>query len=66
MKTAVIYARCSTEEQAEKNFSIPAQLEECRRWAKDHDYYIANEYVDAGFSGTNVKRPNFARMFRDI
>jgi DNA invertase Pin-like site-specific DNA recombinase len=66
MKTAVIYARCSTEEQAEKNLSIPAQLEECHKWAKTHDYQVTGEYIDAGFSGTTTKRPDFARMFRDI
>jgi DNA invertase Pin-like site-specific DNA recombinase len=49
MKTAVIYARCSTEEQAEKNLSILALLEEYNRWTKDHNYQILGKYLGTGF-----------------
>jgi len=66
MKTAVIYARCSTEEQADRHLSIPAQLEECRKYASEHDYQIIAEYIDEGFSGSNIERPQFILMINDI
>jgi len=67
MKSAVIYARCSTEEQKQKNLSIPSQLEECQKWAKDKGYQVLAEYIDEGLSGSkSSNRPEFLRMIREI
>lgn len=64
---AVIYARCSKEEQAIKDLSIPSQLEECRKWAKSKGYQIIGEYIDEGLSGTkSSNRPEFLRMIREV
>lgn len=57
---AIIYLRVSTEEQAERGFSIQAQREECSKRAAelgcDKDSII--EYSDEGISGSILERPS--------
>jgi site-specific DNA recombinase len=48
-QTAVIYARVSSEEQAQ-GYSIQAQLRACREWAEKHEYTISKEYLEEGHS----------------
>jgi len=57
MKNALIYARVSTEEQAEEGQSIETQIRICKKWAKDNDYKIDAVYTDEGKSATNLNRP---------
>lgn len=57
-----IYARVSTDEQAEKDLSIPFQLERCRYHAQGKGWIIRNEYVDAGESACTDKRTEFQKM----
>ena len=45
MKTA-IYAWVSSEKQAEKDLSIPAQLKALRKYALERGWEIVSEYVD--------------------
>lgn len=44
---AIIYARVSTEEQKQKGYSIEAQLEACRSYAKAKGWEIVMEYKEA-------------------
>ena len=60
-KRAVIYARVSTDEQAEKGYSLPHQLEECRKYAYAHNIKVVGEMVD-DFSGSTLERPGFTKM----
>ena len=60
---AALYARVSTDEQAQTGFSLDAQLEKMRLYCEIHDLQIAGEYVDDGYSGTNTRRPAYRRMF---
>ncbi len=46
-----IYARVSTEEQAEQGYSIDAQLDTLRDYCRRNGKEIYDEYVDAGISG---------------
>ena len=46
-----IYARVSTEDQAERQ-TIQAQLDFLRRYCDLHQLPVAGEYVDDGISGT--------------
>jgi site-specific DNA recombinase len=46
MKRAVLYARVSSDEQAEKGYSLPSQLEACRRYADVHGFTVVGEYQD--------------------
>ena len=57
-----IYARVSTEEQAERDLSIPFQLERCRYHAQGKGWQVVKEFVDAGESARTDKRPDFQRM----
>ena len=44
-KRAVIYCRVSTDEQA-GNYSLPTQLEACRKYAAHAGLTVAAEYAD--------------------
>lgn len=57
----VAYARVSTAEQAEKDLSLPAQCKAVAEFAARHDASIAQEYIEAGASGTDANRPVFNR-----
>ena len=61
MKT-VIYARVSSEKQAEKDLSIPAQLKALRRYALERGLDIVSEYVDEAESAKSANRPAFQEM----
>lgn len=64
-RTAAIYVRVSTREQAESGDSIPAQRERLRKWAAENGYRIVEEYVDAGESARVSDRPAFLRLVQD-
>ncbi len=57
-----IYARCSADKQAEKDLSIPAQLDCCRLGAKQRGWEVVHEFVDAAESATTDDRPQFREM----
>ena len=63
MKTAVIYARYSSDNQTEQ--SIEGQVRVCTEYAKSHNILILDTYVDRAMTGTNDQRPDFQRMLRD-
>ncbi|KQM11005.1 site-specific recombinase [Methanomassiliicoccales archaeon RumEn M2] len=61
-KRAALYARVSTEEQAQLGQSLEAQMESLRRFCAAHDLEVAGEYVDEGFSGRNTNRKAYRLM----
>jgi site-specific DNA recombinase len=68
-KTALLYLRVSTKDQAEmggeaEGFSIPAQREACRRKARDLDADVAEEFTERGESARSAKRPELQRLLR--
>ena len=63
MKTAVIYARYSSDSQTEQ--SIDGQLRVCEEYAKNNNILILNTYIDRAMTGTNDNRPDFQRMIKD-
>ena len=65
-KRVALYARVSTEEQAEKGYSIEGQKEKIHQYCELHGYTVVGEYVDAGISGKNItKRPEVQRLLKD-
>jgi len=64
MKVAV-YARVSSDQQAEKNNSIPSQLRLLHEYADKHDMPVYKEYVDEGESALSVNRPAFLEMIAE-
>ena len=66
META-IYVRVSTEEQAQEGFSIRAQEQKLKEFAKIKDWSIFKIYMDEGISGKNLtERPAMQEMIADI
>lgn len=63
MKTAVIYARYSSDAQTEQ--SIEGQLRDCNKYAKDHDLLVVDTYIDRAMTGTNDNRAAFQKMIKD-
>ena len=63
MKTAIIYARYSSERQTEQ--SIDGQLRVCREYAERNDLVVINEYIDRATTGTNDNRESFQKMMKD-
>ena len=63
MKTAVIYARYSSDSQTEQ--SIEGQIRICTEYAKSHDIVILHSYIDRAMTGTNDNRPDFRQMIAD-
>ena len=63
MKTAVIYARYSSDSQSEQ--SIEGQLRVCNDYAKNNDILILKTYIDRAMTGTNDNRPDFQQMLKD-
>ena len=47
---AVIYCRVSTKEQAEKGFSLEAQEEKCKAFAKANNYAVDKVFIERGES----------------
>ena len=61
-----IYARVSTEEQAEQGYSIDAQLDTLRKYCQLYDKVVFEEYVDAGVSGKSTQgRYELQRLLKD-
>lgn len=63
MKSAVIYARYSSERQTEQ--SIEGQLRICNEFAKQNDLEIVDTYIDRAMTDTNDNRPAFQKMLKD-
>ena len=63
MKTAVIYARYSSDRQTEQ--SIEGQLHVCQEYAAKNNIVIVATYIDRAMTGTNDNRTDFQRMLKD-
>ncbi len=61
-KRVAIYARVSTEMQAEEEIPITGQIEECQRFAASRGWEVVGIYKDEGYTGRNIQRPAFSEM----
>ena len=64
-KTAVLYARVSTDEQARSGYSLAQQIEALRAYAVAEGYEVLEEVSDPGQSGASLERPGMDRV-RDL
>jgi len=64
MKVA-LYARVSSDQQAEKHNSIPSQLRLLHEYALKHNMTIYKEYVDEAASALSTDRPAFLEMIAE-
>ena len=59
----VLYARVSSERQAEKDLSIAAQLKALREYTERNGHVVVREFVDEAETGRSIsKRPAFREM----
>ena len=63
MKKAVIMCRVSTDEQAQKGYSLSVQLESMTRYCKHNDIEILKIYKE-DHSAKNFNRPEFKRFLQ--
>jgi DNA invertase Pin-like site-specific DNA recombinase len=61
---AAIYIRVSTEEQGQKNLSLPAQADVCQRFASDRGWRVVRRYEDRA-SGKTDRRKGFQDLIAD-
>ena len=64
---AVLYARCSSDEQKKNGYTVSDQLEFGRHFCRENDIILVREYVDEGISATLEikKRKDLANLIKD-
>ena len=66
IRNCYIYTRVSTAMQVD-GYSLDAQMEALKEYARYRDLNIAGEYCDAGKSGKSIEgRPEFQKMMGDV
>lgn len=60
--STALYVRVSTDKQANEGYSIDAQLGQLRSLCQLHGWNIEHEFIDDGYTGTKVDRPEFTKM----
>lgn len=65
MHTA-LYIRVSTDAQYEEGYSVDAQKEKLEQYCKLKDITDYEFYIDGGWSGSNIERPEMRRMIDNI
>lgn len=65
---AGLYERVSTDEQAQRGYSIDAQIDNLTEYCKNNQFKIVDHYTDEGISGTKppLKRPALQRLLDDV
>ena len=66
MKTTALYIRVSTDAQYEEGYSVDAQKEKLRQYCNLKDITNYEFYIDGGWSGSNIDRPEMKRMIENI
>src|SRR5690242_14675942 len=59
---AALYMRVSTGRQAEHDLSIPDQRSQLKSWCRANGHHVVAEYVEAGASAGDDRRPYFQLM----
>jgi len=65
-KKAAIYIRVSTDAQREEGYSIDAQKEMLEAYCISKNIKEYEYYIDGGFTGSNIERPEMQRMINDV
>jgi len=63
MQRVGLYIRVSTQEQADKGWSIEAQYAELRRFCDSHeDWKVVRAFKDPGYTAANLNRPGIRNL----
>lgn len=65
MKKTGLYCRVSTDIQME-GYSIDAQKDFLKSYCKMHEIDNYEFYIDGGYSGSNINRPDMQRLIEDV
>ncbi len=65
MTKAALYIRVSTQEQVE-NYSIEVQKERLEAYCKSKGWDIYNTFIDGGYSGASLERPDLQRLLNEL
>ena len=60
----LLYARVSTDKQAQKELSIPAQIDAMKEYAKRKGWHIVGHFIDQGESAKTTNRPELKRLIQ--
>ena len=63
---AAIYIRVSTDAQFEEGYSVDAQKEQLTAYCKSKGIKKYDYYIDGGWSGSNIERPEMEHLIRDV
>lgn len=66
VKRIVGYVRVSHDEQWKFGFSIQAQIDRIKEYAKQNGYQLVEIYIDEGYTATKMNRPALLRMLDDL
>src|SRR5438128_401451 len=59
---AVTYSRVSTEDQAERGYSLEAQEKDCRQFALNNSYEVDKAFIERGESAKTQNRTELIKM----
>jgi site-specific DNA recombinase len=60
---AAIYARVSTQDQADRGYFLPTQIEACLAWAQQHGYSVPEHSVfSEDYTGMSLNRPQCKKL----
>lgn len=65
-KHAALYIRVSTDAQFEEGYSIEAQKDMLEGYCASRSITKFEYYIDGGFTGSNIERPQMQRMIDDV
>ena len=64
MKRAILYARVSTDDQKDKGYSLPSQLDAMRKYAAQQDFEVVAEFCDDYSGATPIEyRPEGGKAY---
>ena len=61
----VAYLRVSTEKQAEEGYGLELQRISITDYCRKNELIISDWYIDDGYTGSNMDRPQLQRLIRD-
>lgn len=61
-----LYVRVSTSDQYLKGYSVPEQTDRLTKYCESQGWTVFKVYTDAGFTGTNMRRPALQDLISDI